>query len=116
MSTPKLNEKHEPEHEDDTFIRYADIPSSLEEIQLGVWRIIMEREASFKIPTWDDVVTFSSSVVATMTSLVPFIKDVYAVVGPGMFLAYLVSHFWTGVEEAVYLSLSGNLLSSVSHT
>ena len=97
-----------------SFVKYADLPPSLEEMQLGVWRVILEKNQSFKIPQWKDVVAWCYAAIASIAHLAPFVKDVYFVVGPLLALNYVVAHLWNGIQEAVYLYLPSNLLSSVS--
>ena len=95
-------------------VRYTELPSELEEIRLGVWSVIKERKQSLKIPDWESSIAWSKATIASMKSMVPFVQDIYAVVGPTMFWTYLVSHLWTGIEPAIFLYLSGTLLSKVS--
>ena len=95
------------------YIEYVDLPPSLEDVQLGVWRIILERKSPLKIPKWEEFYASVAAVKAYFLHLAPFFKDIYSVVGPALAFQLLLAHCWHSVQEAVYLYLSSNLLNTV---
>jgi hypothetical protein len=84
--------------------------SSLEELKLGVWRVLIEKETSTSIglaARWKKITT----VIPTMQKLV---FDVYQA-GPTLLTLIFLSKAWSSFEDVFLLHLSSRILTIVSY-
>ncbi|KAJ7442645.1 P-loop containing nucleoside triphosphate hydrolase protein [Mycena latifolia] len=80
--------------------------SSLEEIRLGVWRVLVQNEASIDLGArWRKITTM-------MPTIQRFASDVYSV-GPGLLSLILLSKVWSSFEDVFLLHLSSKILSII---
>lgn len=109
-----LNKKH-PSSADPSadHIEYVDLPPSLVDVQLGVWRIILERKSPLKIPKWAEVYASIAAVKEHSLHIALFFKDIYSVVGAALAVQFLLAYCWHSVQEAVYLYFSSKILNTV---
>ncbi|KAJ6525313.1 P-loop containing nucleoside triphosphate hydrolase protein [Mycena vulgaris] len=80
--------------------------NSLEEIRLGVWRVLTEKETSIGLGArWRKI----TSMIPTIVS---FSSDVYSV-GPGLLSLIFLSKVWSSFEDVLLLHLSSKILSII---
>jgi len=80
----------------------------IKEFNVGVWHIkVAFPRGRFPIKHYVD----------TIATSLPFIRrlaeDIWSI-SPTLFILYLACHFWTAVQEAVHIRMSGILLEKVS--
>ena len=79
----------------------------IKEFHLGVWHIkVALPRGRFAVKHYIDTIRSSLPFVQRLT------MDIWAL-APSLLILYLVCQFWTGVEEALLLQLSGTLLRKV---
>ncbi|KAL4245628.1 Type 1 protein exporter [Abortiporus biennis] len=93
------------------------LPPSLTAMDIGVWRIILERPKSyFTIPgkqtlqLWKDTITSVSGV------LVQLFHDLSGVINPWIFTAFLFTHFLIGMERALRLLVESRVLDVIEQS
>lgn len=89
---------------------------SLEEVYLGVWRIVYSRGARFTIPGRNSIEHLAKAYTYTQTYLVPFFRDVWIILGPRLFGLFIINQIWWGMEGAVLLYLLNGLLKEVRYS
>jgi hypothetical protein len=74
------------------------------ERRLGVWRILLVDDTSFRLPNvqWDLIST-------NLPILTRACKDVYSI-SPKLFLLMILSHLWYAIEDPLSLYFSNRLL------
>ena len=87
---------------------------SLQDLKLGVWRIVWEPgpPLKFHLP-WT---TFSRSINtfrSELHTLLPFFKEVYRTLGPLLLATYMVSDLWSGFGSTALLVFSNRVLTAV---
>ncbi len=89
---------------------------SLAEARLGVWRVVYSRGPAFKlsIPGKHTFEKWKRGYEYIRTYIIPFLLDVWRVLGTKLFCLYLLNHFWWGIESALLLYLLSGLLKQVS--
>ncbi|KAJ7259597.1 hypothetical protein B0H12DRAFT_421106 [Mycena haematopus] len=89
-------------------LREAAPASSLEEMKLGVWRVLTEKE----IQTSAGFATRWKKITALLPTIQRFVTDVYTV-GPGLLLLIVLSRVWSAVEDVLLLHLATKVLSII---
>jgi hypothetical protein len=87
--------------------RQAD--SSLEEMRLGVWRVLTEKE----IQTSIGFAILWRKITIMLPTIQKFVTDVY-MIGPGLLSFIFLSKVWSGFEDVLCLHYSNKILSIVS--
>ncbi|KAF8172036.1 P-loop containing nucleoside triphosphate hydrolase protein [Mycena galopus ATCC 62051] len=83
-------------------------PSSLEEMKLGVWRVLTEKENQSSI----GVAARWKKMTALLPTIQKFVTDVY-MVGPGLLTLILLSQVWSGVEDVLLLHFANKVLKII---
>ncbi|KAJ7675676.1 P-loop containing nucleoside triphosphate hydrolase protein [Mycena polygramma] len=82
---------------------------SLEEMKLGVWRVLTlkeNRSFGFEVP-WKKIMT-------TLPTVQKFVVDMYTVIGPGLLSFIILSKVWSkGLEDVLCLHFSNKILSII---
>ena len=83
------------------------VPASTSSIQLGVWRILLQKESPLDFQKqW-------SNLFSTISLIHRFATEIFHL-GPWLFISFIVSKVWTGIESALLLYLSSRILTIVS--
>ncbi|KDQ61149.1 hypothetical protein JAAARDRAFT_55856 [Jaapia argillacea MUCL 33604] len=88
-----------------------ELPSAIESIQLGVWRLLLLREPSFVFPGASAVSRWKEAYVA-LPLFRRFCRDV-SNLGPTLVLVFLATKVWSGLEYAITLALSERILGLI---
>jgi hypothetical protein len=83
--------------------------SSLEEMRLGVWRVLTEKE----IQTSIGFAILWRKITIMLPTIQNFVTDVY-MIGPGLLSFIFLSKVWSGFEDVLCLHYSNKFLSIVS--
>ncbi|KAF7365059.1 ABC transporter ATP-binding protein [Mycena venus] len=89
-------------------LRNPAVSSSLEEMKLGVWRVLVERE----IRTSLGFEMHWKKITAMLPTIQKFVTDVY-MIGPGLLTLIILSKLWSGIEDVLVLHLANQVLSII---
>jgi hypothetical protein len=81
--------------------------ANLSTIQLGVWGVLLQQESPLDFrKEWSDL-------FSTLPLIRRVVTEIY-ILDPSLFIFFIISKVWAGIESALLLYLSSRLLTIVS--
>ncbi|KAI0784318.1 P-loop containing nucleoside triphosphate hydrolase protein [Abortiporus biennis] len=94
-----------------------ELPPSLTFVDLGVWRVILERPNSyFVIPGKQTLQLWRDTIISISGILLQFFHDLLRIINPWTFAAFLIAHLWTGIDGALRLHLESRALDTIERS
>lgn len=86
----------------------------LSSYQTGVWRVVSQQPSRKSLRSYWEPVTSRWKTAQEAGYLLKFLKDIYHL-EPFLFIVYVLSHAFSGVNDALTLLYTNNLLNKVSY-
>ncbi|EAU86923.2 hypothetical protein CC1G_13083 [Coprinopsis cinerea okayama7 len=86
--------------------KYADV--ILEDYEVGIWRVLLSKTSGFRLKSFEQQAYFYKSL--------PHIRRLYMtawLLSPALVLFYSFSSLWSGIEDAIQMYLSNEILRAI---